>query len=117
MKVYNIHTDLEDVINFLKMILYALNISFAFLDGLLIGKGEKSQEDAVMTLPTSPPDTLRCVKSEYELKFSWSEPRHIAIGVTVDIYRYTLEMTGSSITDTNTPEDGFGKNMLLFIIR
>ena len=81
------------------------------IDGLLIGKSEKSLEDAAMTLPTSPPNDLQCIKSEYELKFKWSEPRHIAKGVIVEIYQYVLERTGSSITDTTTTEAGFGKNM------
>ena len=83
------------------------------LDGLLIGKGEKSLEDAAMTLPTSPPETLQCIKFENTLKFSWSEPTSIAKGVTVDIYRYVLEMTGSSITDTSTTETGSGKNIFI----
>ena len=91
--------------------------TFKFLDGLLIGKGEKSEEDAAMTLPTSPPDDLKCaVQSEYNLTFSWSEPKNIAAGVTVDVYRFSLEMTGSSIRDTITLEDGFGKNVINRII-
>ena len=91
--------------------------TFKFLDGLLIGKGEKSKKDAAMTLPTSPPDDLKCaVQSEYNLTFSWSEPKNIAAGVTVDVYRFSLEMTGSSIRDTITLDDGFGKNVINRII-
>ena len=92
-------------------------ITFKFLGGLLIGKGEKSEKDAAMTLPTSPPDDLKCaVQSEYNLTFSWSEPKNIAAGVTVDVYRFSLEMTGSSIRDTINLEDGFGKNVIHRII-
>ena len=63
-----------------------------FLDDILIGSGEKSENLCqIITLPSSRPHNIECIQdSENQLSFKWDEPLKIAPDVEVDNYNFKL---------------------------
>ena len=84
-----------------------------FLDDVLIGSGEKSENLCqIITLPSSRPHNIECIQdSENQLTFKWDEPLKVAPDVEVDNYNFKLvkgkthhELTAETTTTEHSTE-------------